>query len=49
MGCRSCPQVGVESAAADYVGAALSRSGVTAGVCYSVALGTLVEIGAAAI
>ena len=55
MGCRLCPQARVESATADYVGAALPPSsvalpcsGVAAGVCYSVASGTLVEIGAAA-
>ena len=55
MGCRFCPRARVESAIADYVGAArlpssvaLPCSGVAAGVCCSVELGTLVEIGAAA-
>ena len=55
MGCRFCPRARVESAAADYVGAALSPSSVAlpcsrvaAGVCYSVASGTSTEIGAAA-
>ena len=54
MGCRFCPRAGVESAAADYVGAALSpasaalpRSGVAVDACCSVALGTSAEIGAA--
>ena len=55
MGCRFCPRAGVESAVADYVGAALPPSSaalpcfeVAAVVCYSVASGTSVEIGAAA-
>ena len=54
MGCRFCPRAGVESAAADCVGAALppssvalSRSRVAADACCSVASGTSVEIGAA--
>ena len=52
MGCRFCPRAGDKSAAADCVGAALPptsaalpRVGVVAGVCYSVASGTSVEIG----
>ena len=55
MGYRFCPQAGIESAAVNYVGAALPPSsaalphtGVAAGVCYSVASGTSAEIGAAA-
>ena len=55
MGCSSCPRARVKSAAADYVGAALSPSSVAlpcsrvvAGVYCSVASGTSVEIGAAA-
>ena len=55
MGCRFCPRAGVESVAADSVGAALPPSSaalphsrVAAGVCYSVASGMSVEIGAAA-
>ena len=55
MGCRSYPRAGVESVAADCVGAALPLSsvalpcsGVTAGVCCYLASGTSVEIGAAA-
>ena len=55
MGCRFCPQARVESAAADYVGAALlpssvalPRSEVVVDACCSVASGTSAEIGAAA-
>ena len=48
MGYRFCPRAGVESAAADCVGAAMPRSGVTADACCSVASGTSAEIGAAA-
>ena len=55
MGCRFCPRAGVESAAADYVGAALPPSsaalpcsGVAADAYCNVASGTSTEIGAAA-
>ena len=48
MGCRFCLGAGVESTAANCVGAALPHAGVVAGVCYSVASGTSTEIGAAA-
>ena len=55
MGCRFCPRTRVESAAADYVGAALPpssvalpRSRVAVGVYCSVASSTSAEIGAVA-